>query len=89
MPKSNMRDEDRIRLRHMIDAAEAAEQFVAGRRRAAHCERRLSSRHLAGAARCRVGGIWAGRSTDAQLAVQPRMMGDPPPPAPQVARLGH
>jgi uncharacterized protein with HEPN domain len=34
MPKSNMLDEDRIRLRHMIDAAEAAEQFVAGRRRA-------------------------------------------------------
>ena len=34
MPKFNMLDEDRIRLRHMIDAAEAAEQFVAGRRRA-------------------------------------------------------
>jgi uncharacterized protein with HEPN domain len=34
MPKSNMLDEDRVRLRHMIDAAESAEQFLAGRRRA-------------------------------------------------------
>lgn len=29
-----MHDEDRARLQHMIDAAEAAAQFVAGRRRA-------------------------------------------------------
>ncbi len=29
-----MRNEDRIRLRHMIDAAESAAQFIAGRRRA-------------------------------------------------------
>jgi len=28
-----MRDEDRIRLKHMIDACEAAVQFVAGHRR--------------------------------------------------------
>jgi uncharacterized protein with HEPN domain len=29
-----MRNEDRIRLRHMIDAAESVVQFIAGRRRA-------------------------------------------------------
>jgi uncharacterized protein with HEPN domain len=28
-----MRDEDRIRVQHMIDAAESAERFVAGRQR--------------------------------------------------------
>jgi uncharacterized protein with HEPN domain len=28
-----MLDEDRVRLQHMVDAAEAAAQFVAGRRR--------------------------------------------------------
>jgi uncharacterized protein with HEPN domain len=28
-----MRDEDRVRLRHMIEAAESAVQFVAGRQR--------------------------------------------------------
>jgi hypothetical protein len=27
-----MRDEDRIRILHMIDAAEAVAQFIAGRR---------------------------------------------------------
>ena len=29
-----MRDEDRVRIRHMIDAAEAASQLMAGRARA-------------------------------------------------------
>lgn len=28
-----MRDDDRIRIRHMVDAAEAVGQFIAGRRR--------------------------------------------------------
>lgn len=32
-PKSNMPPDDRIRIRHMVEAAELASSFVAGRRR--------------------------------------------------------
>ena len=42
------------------------------RRRAAHWERRLSSRLVAVAARCRVGGVWAGRRARVGPAIQRR-----------------
>jgi len=32
-PRCNLRDDDRVRVRHMIDAAEAVAQFIDGRQR--------------------------------------------------------
>ena len=45
-------------------------QSLPSRRSTAHWERRLSSRLVAGAARCRVGGVWAGSRPRARPAAR-------------------
>nr|WP_058555583.1 hypothetical protein [Thiohalocapsa sp. ML1] len=92
-------------LRHAVDLVQDHQPVLGGRKEQGRvgeavavvalfqvqieCISPLANRERLGAARCRVGGVWADQRAHAQWSARRRGMANRPAPAPQIAHRGH